>query len=159
MDTTMPLDTQSRFDADLSERVTRVESAVETLTNSMTRMITSIENIERVVAGVGKTDFKTIIGIVGTVGPILVASLYIFIAPLNVQMVNAIADIDKLERTQALYVTLPSDGLRLEGSINTLRNKVEDLEKRGAVNDERTRLTHELMRDMANTQKPIGKMR
>lgn len=142
------LSEHSEHDADLSTRVTRVEAAVESLTGTMNEVSQSIKHIERSIAAVGKTDMKTLATIGGSIVTVVITIWAILIAPINQQMTDMKEDLAKIDRTLYVYATVPADVLRLEQSDSRQSDKIEAMEKREAVANERARFVEDLVKDL-----------
>jgi hypothetical protein len=144
---TTELENQMQYH-DISDRVTRVEAAVDTLTGAMNEVSTSIKHIERSLASVGKTDMKTLLTIAGSVVTVAFTIWALLIAPITLQITDIKDTQSRIERTLVAYVTLPADVLRLEQSNNRLNDKMEAIERREAANSERAKFVEELVKDI-----------
>jgi hypothetical protein len=111
-----------------TERVARVEVAVENLTNSVDKISESIETIKEKVSAIGKTDFKTIIGVMTGVIPVIITVWLIFAEPQRVALTNVSSDVDKIERTIEQYKALPTDLIRVENTGSENRKSIQEIE-------------------------------
>lgn len=85
-------------DMDLNNRVTRLESAMESLTNVVSRMVSSIDRIETSISGIGKTDLKTILWMIGIVVPTLTFLQYLFATPLELKIGSVASQVAAIEQ-------------------------------------------------------------
>lgn len=143
-------DNQMAYEHDLSTRVTRVEAAVETLTTTMNDVSTSIKHIERSVAGMGKTDMKTLLTIAGSVAGVILTIWFILVAPINLQLAMLKEDAEKTDRIVASRATLPGDVLRIEGMCLKTSDQLAAMERREAAAVERARFVEDLVKDIGN---------
>lgn len=142
----------NEHDADISTRVTRVEAAVETLTGTMNEVSTSIKQIERSIAAVGKTDMKTLMTIAGSVVTVALTIWAILVAPINQQIGDMKEDLAKIDRMISLYSTLPADMIRTEQKADKNIDRMEAMERREAAASERSKFLEELVKELGTRE-------
>lgn len=142
----------NEHDADLSTRVTRVEAAVESLTGTMNEVSQSIKHIEQSIAAVGKTDMKTLMTIAASVVTVAITIWAILVAPINQQIGDMKEDLAKIDRSFAMYSSLPSDIIRTEQKVDRNMDRVEGIERREAASQERSKFIEELVKELASRE-------
>ena len=142
----------NEHDADISTRVTRLEDAVESLTGTMVEVSQSIKQIEKSIAGVGKTDMKTLMTIAGSVVTVALTILAILVAPINQQIGDMKEDLAKIDRSISLYSTLPADMIRTEQKADKNMDRMEAMERREAAASERSKFLEELVKELGNRE-------
>lgn len=142
----------NEHDADISTRVTRVEAEVETLTGTMNEVSTSIKQIERSIAAVGKTDMKTLMTIAGSVVTVALTIWAILVAPINQQIGDMKEDLAKIDRMISLYSTLPADMIRTEQKADKNMDRMEAMERREAAASERSKFLEELVKELGTRE-------
>lgn len=142
----------NEHDADISTRVTRVEAEVETLTGTMNEVSTSIKQIERSIAAVGKTDMKTLMTIAGSVVTVALTIWAILVAPINQQIGDMKEDLAKIDRMISLYSTLPADMIRTEQKTDKNMDRMEAMERREAAASERSKFLEELVKELGTRE-------
>lgn len=142
----------NEHDADISTRVTRLEDAVESLTGTMVEVSQSIKQIEKSIAGVGKTDMKTLMTIAGSVVTVALTIWAILVAPINQQIGDMKEDLAKIDRSISLYSTLPADMIRTEQKADKNMDRMEAMERREAAASERSKFLEELVKELGNRE-------
>ncbi len=142
----------NEHDADISTRVTRLEGAVESLTGTMVEVSQSIKQIEKSIAGVGKTDMKTLMTIAGSVVTVALTIWAILVAPINQQIGDMKEDLAKIDRSISLYSTLPADMIRTEQKADKNMDRMEAMERREAAASERSKFLEELVKELGNRE-------
>lgn len=139
-------------DVDLSNRVTRVEAAVEALSGTMIEVSQSIKHIERSLSTVGKTDMKTLMTIAGSIVTVAITIWAILIAPINQQIGDMKEDLAKIDRSISVYSTLPGDSIRTEQKTDKNTDRIEAMERREAAAQERAKFIEDLVRELGNRE-------
>lgn len=142
----------NEHDADISTRVTRLEGAVESLTGTMVEVSQSIKSIEKSIAGVGKTDMKTLMTIAGSVVTVALTIWAILVAPINQQIGDMKEDLAKIDRMISLYSTLPADMIRTEQKADKNMDRMEAMERREAAASERSKFLEELVKELGTRE-------
>lgn len=142
----------NEHDADISTRVTRLEDAVESLTGTMVEVSQSIKQIEKSIAGVGKTDMKTLMTIAGSVVTVALTIWAILVAPINQQIGDMKEDLAKIDRSISLYSTLPADMIRTEQKADKNMDRMEAMERREAAASERSKFLEELVKELGTRE-------
>jgi len=137
------------YEFDLSTRVTRMESAVETLAGTMNDVSVSIKHIERSLTNVGRTDTKTLVTIGSSLAGVVITIWFILVAPINLQLTTLKDGFEKLDVAVRSRATVLGDVARLESTTSRLSERIDAMERREAAATEHAKFVEELVMDLA----------